>query len=264
MLERICDCICHPKRIGKYYKDKFWIVLGMLVLFFGCYAGVSAARYYTTPAFTDNSVTALVSSIIRGHASEVKYDSSLHMMTGKSCTYEGEKFRIVFLPTEGAVIETQIDDVNIIFYSEDAKVYYGKILAGQISYETMMVSGFSINGIQGNQVDDILNFKTLTKSILDNASVFFQTISYVSNLGTTLFYYLIIVFLMTIFTSLLNPTIDRKVRIKLCFYDGLIFFICCFFAMLFNVDMIIYISFLFPIIFSNITFRHILKVPGNK
>ena len=63
-----------------------------------------------------------------------------------------------------------------------------------------------------------------------------------------------------IFAKMINPSIDRKVRAKLVLYDTAIFFVCAMLASLFNQGWIAYIGYVLPVIYTSITFRHIVKV----
>ena len=76
MLDRIRNCICHPKWIGNYFKDKIRYIVAVTFLFLGVYVAVLALRIYTTEPFSEGSVKELTSAVIRGKESDVRYDDT--------------------------------------------------------------------------------------------------------------------------------------------------------------------------------------------
>ncbi|MDE7161719.1 MAG: hypothetical protein K2N65_03055, partial [Anaeroplasmataceae bacterium] len=73
-------------------------------------------------------------------------------------------------------------------------------------------------------------------------------------------YYLICVFFCYILSIAINPSISKGVRAKFCFYDACVFLIGSFFAYLFDFGILIYFALALPLIYTIITFRHVIKV----
>lgn len=259
MIERISAILCHPKRIGNYFKDKGLFVFLLFLIFLGLYAGCTAAYSYNTKPFTDNSSAGITSILVQGTATQVSYDATTKTMSGKTQTIEKKSYRLVFLPAEGADITTKYDDITIIFEATYAQIYYGTILAGTCSYENLDIASFSTKEIQLNSSSDIFAFKQMVDSVLVSGYVFFQTYLFLQSVGTALVYFVFIVGLMYFF-SFFNPSIERGIRFKLCIYDGLSFFVISIFSVLFNAGWLTYVAVLVPMIYSFITFKHIVKV----
>ncbi|MDE7105916.1 MAG: hypothetical protein K2O22_01980 [Anaeroplasmataceae bacterium] len=260
MFQRIKDCLCHPRSIGKYNKDRLGIVILTIFLFFLLSTGMQAARCYTSDPISDSIPLAITSSIIRDGDLNVQYSSSEHKLKGNSKTIEGKDISLYILPSENERITYKLDKLIIILKEEEALLYYSSQKASSISYQDMQVKDFDLGNVASNNPTDTYHFRTFIDYVFDSAKLFFQTFDFIQSFGSTILYYLICVFFSYILSVAVNPTINRGVRAKLCFYDGCVFFIGTFFAYLFNIDIIIYFALMLPLIYTLITFRHIIKV----
>lgn len=258
MMQRICACLCHPRFIGRYHKDRVGVIFLTVLIFLSLYTAVFAARCYTDEPFSSETYLSITSCVITSDASDVVYDASNNKFSGSSKVINGSGFSLAILPEEEINFTTL--GVNVILASEAASVYYGNYKISEIEYQNIKVSDFTFEGIINNNPSDIYNFKLFIEDVLCSSNVFFQSYTFLNGMITILFYYLVIVIAIYIFAGLINQTIDRKVRIKLCFYDGLVFFVGAFFACIFNVGWLLYASFVLPLIYATITFRHIVKV----
>lgn len=259
MFERLKDCICHPRNIGKYHKDSFGIVFLTIVFFFVLTLGMQAVRSFTENPFDEYSSMAVSSAVIQYGESNVQYDSTIHKITGEYLKIEGNGFQLVILPVEEKIAVAR-NSVNIVLKEEEALIYYGSTKISNLSYQGMNVASFSLRNVALNQSNDIYNFKIFIDSILNSSQLYFQASTFLRGSLTTFVYYLICVFFCFVLSISINPTIDKKVRTKLSFYDGCIFLVGSFFAYLFNASIIVYFALPCPLIFSFITFRHIIRV----
>lgn len=259
MLERFKDCLCHPKFLGKYNKDRAGVVFLTIFIFLVLFTAIFAARCYTEAPFNDSSSQTVTSEIITQGSSDVIYDAEKHLLSGKSIELKGEGYRLLILPSNGKAT-MNFDEVTILLKEEYAEMYYSSMRVSSIEYKDIIASSFSLEKVAENKTTDIYNFKTFLNSVLSSSNLFFQTFSFLQGVVTTIIFYLICVFFSVFLSIAINPTIDRDVRIKLCFYDGCIFFIGCFFAHLFDFGILVYFSLLLPMIYTLITFRHIVKI----
>ncbi|HIT50204.1 MAG TPA: hypothetical protein IAD46_04170 [Candidatus Pelethenecus faecipullorum] len=257
MLDRIRNCICHPKWIGNYFKDKIRYIVAVTFLFLGVYVAVLALRIYTTEPFSEGSVKELTSAVIRGKESDVRYDDTTHRLTGSYCVYEGDDFQLIFLPEQDVRATLGI---QILFLETEVRVYYAGMKAQSYRYDQTVVSSFSLADIQKNQSEDIYQFKILLGGVLDSTHLFFQTMVFLERLGMELGYFVILLICMFVFTYFLNPSIEGKIRIKLVFYDAMIFFFVELLSVLFAMSWLQYVALILPIVYANITFRHIVRV----
>ncbi|MDE6947066.1 MAG: hypothetical protein K2P14_07785 [Anaeroplasmataceae bacterium] len=258
MFERIKDCICHPRYLGKYNKDSVGILLLTILCFFLLFAGVLAARCFTTPSFDETSASIIASEIIQQKEYEVSYDSAGHKLIGETVILQGEDYQLIVLPQERPSLKS--NQINIILYETMAEVYQGSYKISSIDYEGIKVADFNFKEIKRNDARDTYYFKIFILDVLYSSNVFFQTASFLQELGFAVVFYFICLFFSTVLSIAVNPTIDKGVRIKLCAYDGCIFFIASFFIYLFNIGLSTYYLAIFPMIYTLITFKHIIKV----
>ncbi len=259
MIERIKDCICHPRSIGKYHKDKAGIVILTIVLFFVLAISVQAVRCFTENPFDEYSSLAVTSAIIQHGDNTVVYDAKENKLTGESILVDGSGFKLIILPTEEK-ISVGRDSINIVLKEEEAYIYYGITKVSKIAYKDIRMGGFHLGAVAMNSPSDTYNFRGFIDQILDSSKVYFQASTFVRGALMTFVYYIICVFFCYILSISINPTIDRRVRAKLSFYDGCVFLVGSFFSYLFNVSIIVYFALALPLVYALITFRHIIKV----
>lgn len=264
MLERIKNCLCHPRMIGKYFKDKVSTVIITILLFFGVYACVLGMKTYSEDYFPDDAISIVVSEIFQGNVSNIKYDHKTGVLSGGSTVYKGNGFIVTFCDPENKDAKSLYSDIAIMFNSDCVELYSTGFMVGKVSYKDINAGDFSISGIKNNAVSDIYNFKVILRAAFDSSNLFFLTFDFFSELLTTALTYLFSVLLLFFFSKYLNPTIEGKIRTKLCFYDGLIMFFVAILGVLFNASWLTFIAVIFPIIFGNITFKHIVRVSVKK
>ena len=259
MFERIKDCICHPRFIGKYNKDHVGIVILTILLFFVFCLAMLAGRSYTEPAFDETTNLMFVSSLVKSDVKNTQYDSLNHKVTGESFELNESGYKLIVLPKE-ETLNLKLDSITVVLYESEATVYFSTMNVSHISYTDIQCSSFQFGNVAKNNPTDIYHFKILIDEVLDSSRVFFQTFSFLQEAISLVVYYLICVVFCYVLSIAINPTISKGVRAKFCFYDGCVFFIGAFFAYLFNFGMLIYFSLALPLIYTIITFRHVIKV----
>ena len=66
MLQMIKDCLCHPKYIVFYYKEKGVKIFLLIFLFFAAFVGAAAAREYSTDYFLNSDNEEIIQAIVVG------------------------------------------------------------------------------------------------------------------------------------------------------------------------------------------------------
>lgn len=259
MLNRWKDCLCHPKWIGSYHKDKVGIIILTIIFFFSLYLIVFGVRSYTTEQFNEDAYRSVASAVVRQEKVEAIYQNA--QLKGNTYTIEDDGFTLMILPkNEESLNKSLSNKVLIALYEDYADIYLGSFKLSSIEYKAIQSVQFDMNMLCQNQSKDIYYFKLFIADVLNSATVVLQTIDFVEGALSSLFYYLIIVLCASFYSWVINPTIDKNIRVKLVFYDGLIYFIVNMFACLFNWGWLTYVAVLFPLIYVTITFRHIVKV----
>ena len=268
MLERIRDFVCGPRWIGKYFKDKGMTVFLIILLFFGVYIISLGMRMYSTDYFDENSVVVVSSSIVQGDKSNISYDAEKNELSGTAVKYTGDGFTVSFFPVEDNTIKYPTNQlvleasyINIIFETSYAEIEFGGIVVSRIEYKDMHVGSFNLADVQLNDTDDLYNLKLMMRGALMSSNVFFLTDSRFDDVvGNVMIFFVTFLLLYFFVSKRVNPGIEGHIRAKLCFYDCLILLVFCMFGALFNIDWLVYVGMLFPFIYCNITFRHIVRV----
>ena len=258
MLERIKDCICHPRFIGKYNKDKIGKILFVIFLFFALYLLVFGVRVFNENPLGEGSESLIASKVISKQNKTIYYDSETNKLIGDSIVIQEETFNMYVLPTDEATISNLT--VNIVLKEDKGFVYYGDIAIGVINYTDVQAGSFTFEGISNNNPTDIYQFRNFISSVLESSYTFFRVYNFVEGAITTFTTFMMLFLVSFIFARMINPTIEGKVRAKLVLYDANIFLVCAMLASLFNAGWIVYIGYALPMIYTTRTFKHIIRV----
>ena len=265
MLERIKCCLCYPRFIGKFFKDKVGTIILTILFFIISYGAILGVKCYSSDYFDDESILAVTSNILQGESSNVKYDKDTYTLTGSNVVYKGDGFVVTFFPVEGSSFIGNDVSVNIVFDSTGGYIdFAGYGVVSEFSYKDINAGSFSISAIQKNDINAIYNFKVMLYGALNTSSYFFNTYDFALDFISNVSLYFVFVLICFFFSKGINPTIDKKVRVKLCFYDNLIYFVVCLVNVMVSVELLDYVGLILPLIFTFITFRHIVRVPVNK
>ncbi|MDE5715482.1 MAG: hypothetical protein K2I42_05050 [Anaeroplasmataceae bacterium] len=259
MFERIKDCICHPRYLGKYNKDSFFKVFLILFLFLCVACAMLAGRTYIEQPFDESSALEITSKIITANVIQANYDSSEKRLMGDSGVVTGQGFKLHILDEEWDKTRSS-SDILIVLNEEQADIYVGAKLISSKKYQEIKTDSFSFEKIKDNDASSIYYFKIFILNILNSSNLYFQTMNFLDGLISIGISYLLCLVFSYFLSLVINPTIDRNVRFRLCLYDSCVFFVGSFFAFLFNIDFISYIALALPLLYTLITFRHIVKV----
>lgn len=260
MFGRIKDCVCHPRYIGKYNSDTGGIVFFTIFIFFLLSILMQGIRTYTENPISDNVSYTITSTIIQHGETNVGYDAIEGKLKGDYFEETREGFHLVVLPNETTRIALKLDTVTIVLEEESATIYYSNMKASTFSYKSLNISNFTFANVATNKAQDTYYFRIFIDQIFDSSKLFFQSYSFAQGIFSTFIYYLICVAFSYVLSLAINPTIQRGVRAKLCLYDSCVYLVGTFFAYLFNSDIMIYFSLALPLVYTLVTFRHIIKV----
>ena len=258
MLERIKNCICHPRFIGKYNKDKVGKLILYVLLFFFVYILEFGLRTFTENPFGEEADRIIVKEVIAKQDNNIAYDSSSQILTGKKVYIENEAFGLYILPEGELKVNPLV--INIVLEQEKGYIYYGQYEISEIDYSNIKAKSFSFENISDNHTLDIYNFRYFINGVLESSFIFFRVINLVKGITSTISMFMMMFLISFIYAKFINPSIDGKVRAKLVLYDVTIFLVCAMLASLFNQGWIIYIGYSLPIIYTTITFKHIVRV----
>lgn len=264
MFDRIRICICHPKLIGLYYKDSFLRIFSYILCLFCLFVGVCAAISYNTDHFTYEDIKPVVRLLIQGSfekKSDVVYDRETGLLTGTPVSYAAEGFIVDFL-TDSNYASTK--KIVFRFKKDTAEVLYNGFVLGRFTYAQLSADDFSVAEIQKGQVRDTVRFQDMTDTLLNRVNTPYGTFYLMEGISVGIIYFVIMFIIAMASSYFMNPTIAGKIRIKLVLYSVSVFYVVMLFSLLFNASWLQYVALILPLLYSNITFSHIIRVEVKK
>ncbi|MDE5856525.1 MAG: hypothetical protein K2H06_05715, partial [Anaeroplasmataceae bacterium] len=189
MFERFKDCVCYPRYIGKYNKDKGGIVFLTILIFFLLSVLMQGIRNYTENPISETVPYTITSTIIQHGESNVFYDAEEGKLKGDFFEENYDGFYLVVLPQENTRMALKLDTVTIVLEEESASLYYSNVKASTLSYKDIDISSFSFANVAKNQATDTYYFRIFIDQILDSSKVFFQTYAFIQSVISTIVYY---------------------------------------------------------------------------
>lgn len=263
MLNKIIICLCHPKKIGLFFKDKIYkpilYAIGFFLLYVGIIALVAFSNKVFDSSYTEGSINLIVSEESANTNTNVTFNSTTKTLEGNETKYSNSYFQVYFMP-KGTVTTPSANVTTLVFLSDHVECFYGVHRLGEYNYSDLKdVKDFSLSNVVKGVNEDKLELKTIVNAIYQ-ASETSISLYYIFNYAVFgISYYaglLLFIFFMSFMT---NPAIEFKVRTKLCLYDSLIFFVVLSFCMGFAIEWLLYLALCLPVFYSSFTFSHIIK-----
>lgn len=261
MFYRIVDILCHPSRIGLYIKDKFYVVILMFIFFAVLFLGVLALKVYPSDYYSLENAENISFALSKSNMVPTIEYKDKKIVGEKSYMIVMDDFSACFLPENYSTNnEITKKSLNMAFYEDHVDIYYGSSLAKTTKYEDLTISDFNFNNVYKGVTKDRIHFEEFMFTFLDSVELHFKNTVYLQNSLIALGYYAIALFVSALFSFYVNPGIAMKVRWKLLVYDSLIYFFGMVFSVIFAYGIIEYIALVLPLIYTNITFRHIIRI----
>lgn len=264
MFDRIRICICHPKLIGLYYKDSFLKIFSYIFCLFCLFIGTCAVISYNTDHFTYEDTKPIVRLLIQGASSDtgdIAYDKEAGALSGTPASYEAESFIVDFLSDTSY---SSVRKLIFLFQKDTAAVLYNGFVLGRYTYAELGAENFSVAEIQKGQIQDTVRFQDMTDTLLNRVNIPYGTFYLMEGISVGIIYFVIMFIIAMASSYFMNPTIAGKIRVKLALYSVSIFYVVMLFSLLFNASWLQYAALILPLIYSNITFSHIIRVEVKK
>ncbi|MCR5350329.1 MAG: hypothetical protein K6E20_04980 [Acholeplasmatales bacterium] len=260
---RIKDIICHPSRIGLYFKDKVYVIIIHLVLFMGLLFGVAALdSLYKPNSFGRNDsidISETISNYFDSSKEVVEYKN--YKMSGTSELSSGN----FTLYVNREIADKNITTYVLVFSEDKVSGYFKGSKEFDEAYSNLDSDySFTFENISKNNTKDKISFVEFLTPIIEEYEQAHANYIFLTNVGTIIVYYIALLIAMFIFSLLANPVIASKIRIKLVIYDSLIFFVVSSISVLFGATFLMYLALIMAVFYSNITFSHIIKVKVKK
>jgi hypothetical protein len=209
--------------------------------------------------FTSADNKEIVQAVITGEKPNITFDEGTNKFIGDQATYKSTYYDLYFLPKEKINFNVKEEKTVIVFDSEEVRIYYHSALVHKGDYTNENLESFNLLDVNSGNINSIRSFNKLLTVLLNDANGVFCVISLFTYITTMIFQYAAIVLMLFVFTMMYNPTIDKVVRLRLCCLDSLIFVFVFTFQIMLNMPWIIYLAAMLPVLYSNITFRHIVR-----
>ncbi len=257
MYNRIRICLCHPKMIGLYFKDSVFKIISYFMILILLFIGVCASVAYCTDHFNYDDTRRLTDLIYLGNDSDIFFDANNKTISGKKVKFESNNVILNFLVEENYATSQKM---IFRFKPEKVEVIFRGIIVKSISYEDIPVESFSLANIQKGNIKDKVEFQDFMNLVLNKCNINFAAFYFLDILFSNVMYFVIIFICALVFSFFTNPNIDIKIRLKLCFYSISVYFLIIILSMLFDAAWLQYLALFLPIVYTNITFSHIIKV----
>lgn len=257
MLKRFQISICHPSRIGLFYKDTFGKAIIYLISLFLIYTGICAATTFGYDNFTYSDAQAVSELIYRADTTTIEFDTNTDKITGTPVKYRAEGLIVNFLVNENYsnTIETVLR-----FNETSVEVLYAGYIIKEVQYSKINVDSFKLEDVRLGDDKATCDFQDMIDYILEQVDTefgFVNLFNAVLNGLTTLVMVYIISLVASYFS---NPSIGGKIRAKLCLYCVGVYYVFMLMAVLFNVSWLTYVAMFAPVLYANRAFSHIIRV----
>ncbi len=256
MLYRIKDILCHPSRIGLYYKDSLLKTISILAIFCLVFVGLSFIVMTNADYFSMSSAKG-VSSDLMNDNSEVTIAFVDNNISGDAYTFKGDDYIISFLDDS---FKPQKNYISISFKANTINVYIDTTHYSTIYYDRITITDFKLANVIDGVVKDRIAFQSLVNVALDSIEYSYGVFVFLENMAVVLGLYVCLVIIAVVLAYFVNPEINMSYRLRLALYDTAIYFVIMIFSLLYNQYWLQYLAIILALIYVKITFSHIIRV----
>jgi hypothetical protein len=242
-----------------YYKEKASKIALLIITFFLAFSAIVLMKESNKDQFTDIDNKEIVQAVISGEKPYVAFDSEANKFIGNQAIYKSEYYNLYFLPKADTQLIEKESKTSLVFDTKEVRIYYSGVLLHTANYENVNLDSFSLTEVRNGDTGNIYKFNKMLTVVLNDANKTFCQLSVFNYITTMIMYYFGIVLTIFLFTMLSNPTIGKGVRLKLCCLDSLIFILVFAFQVMYSIPWLIYIAAALPVLYSNVTFMHIIR-----
>ncbi len=258
MIRRFMDVVIHPSKIGYYHKNNVIIPVLYLLAFMSAILGIIAGLTYTSTYFTTNTGDNIVDGMMKSTKTpEITYNE--YKMEGTVYTITLSDYHASYLE-ENYNPNKYSSIINMNFKAEECDVYFGTSKVKTIKYSDLKENyTFDMRNIKGSNSTDRKDYVSFMNSFFYEIELDYKTDVYLSFLQRILFYFAISIAAAFVFSYFTNGELPLSKRIVLVLYDMVSYFIVMFFSIAFNISILQYVAIAVPVLYSELTFRHIRK-----
>ena len=263
MYKKIKNIICHPSVIGLYVLDKFSHVF---LFFFFCFVIVTslfAIKDLNTKMFTID-VSNKISSSILADSKLLDTEFKEKKLNGIKSVIEFDD-AIIIINDSAYINETR--KLVLVFSKSEANGYFDGFHLGKLVYSENELKEFSIKNIKdidNPSFQERINLEVFVNKLLENCEMNYRSLFFWHDFFNMILVCLFAFGLSYLTASFINKMIVPKIRLKLCLYDTVSYFVMVLFSILFDLDWVNYLGILVCFIYTIVTFSHIKIVAYRK
>ena len=257
MLNRLKTALCHPSRLGFFYKDKLSTPILYVVGFLLALIGILFMSHVNESYFTREDAR-----YATGLVSRLEYPLSLEFkdkaLAGEAASLQDKYIDIYFLDT--SVLPKNEDKISMYFNSLEVSIYDGAKRVNSYSYNRASFNDFSLEAVrQGDRAAGleleslILQALASTNSYFINLNALYMAIAYLVS-------YLFVLLFVGLFSYFTNQDLTMAIRMKICLYCTLIYPLMAILSICFKISFLEIIGLMLPIFYCRSAFSRIVRV----
>ncbi len=261
MINRIATCLCHPSRIGLYYKDKLWTPILYVVVFILALIGVVLMSHVNESYFTMDD-TRYVSRLVSDYKHPINLEFNNRKLTGDSIIIESKYVDLYFL--DPLASPKAQDKISLYFNEESVNIYQGTQKLNSYSYASSMVRDFNLNDIRTGANGAKLEFERLVLATLASVNSYYVYTDAAYTIAGLIASYFMVLLFVGVFSYFTNQDLTMKVRMKICLYCTLIYPLMAILSVCYRISFFEIIGLALPLFYCRSAFSRIVRVRVNK
>lgn len=257
MFERLRNSFCHPRLLGLYYKDKIIKPIILVICSFIMFMIFSVIIALNTEHLKYDDTKIVSDLISRSNSADVEFDSRTSSFSGNPVKFESNTFVVDFLSVENYA---ESEKMVMRFNAKNMDFIYNGYVLGTYTYSNYNIESFSIKLLQKGEMRNTIEFQNLLYDLFLDINKDYSKIIIANDAVVCFGYYIIILIVALVISYFNNPEIQGRIRVKLCMYSTLVYFLVMIIAIIYSAQWLQYVALGLPLIFTNITFSRIIRV----
>ena len=256
MIDRFFVSLIRPSRIGLYMKDKIWMPIVHMLIMLILGATLLAVRSFTMDYFSSSTRYTITKSI-QSVKKEMNIKYVDNKLIGGNVILNLDDYFISF---NGETKSPTMTKISVYFTEDKVRIEY-LFERKTINYSDLNFNeSFDLELVRNNNIESSMNFGIFIDKIFNNFNTNYQRAIFIGDVLYSVLFLGVCLILSLVSSYFSNPPIDMPIRIRLCMYDTLIYFIPVYFSFALGINWILYIGLALSYIYTKITFSRIRKV----
>lgn len=250
MIDRLTTCLLHPRFIGKFIIDKtskiVILLLSMIIICAGILLGL---------AFKETNLAGIDERMIYNEVNnnvDVSLDNGKLEGSGGRAVYS--IFTFDFLPTS-----LNLDnEINVVFNTDTVNIYYQNLLSKSLTYSELGSSSFRL-GPSSSNIDQMY-FTSLIRAVFGEVKPYLAFGVFLADMIDLIVNPIVIILVIYLLGMGVNQGVSGIFRFRLILHCMVSYFFVYFLAICFNLEFLVYIALVLPVIYFLLSIRNIVKI----